>query len=81
LKTDASLRFEHGIDPNLAEFASNRLAYVIQKVARGKAFKSLIDFYPKKAFPKIIKLDLAYVDNLLGVKIPEKKFEEVTDST
>ncbi len=79
LKTDASLRFEHGIDPNLAEFASNRLAYVIQKVAGGKASKSLIDFYPKKAFPKIIKLDLSYVNNLLGVKISEKEIKNILE--
>jgi len=79
LKTDASLRFEHGIDPNLAEFASNRLAYMIQKIAGGKVSKSLIDFYPKKAFSKTIKLDLIYVNKLLGTKISEKEIKNILE--
>ena len=79
LKTDASLRFEHGIDPNLAELASNRLAYVIQKIANGKVSKNLIDFYPKKTFPKIIKLDLTYVNKLLGTKISEKEIRNILE--
>ncbi len=79
LKTDASLRFEHGIDLNLAELASNRLAYVIQEVANGKVSQSLIDFYPKKTFPKTIKLDLIYVNKLLGIRIPEKEIKSILE--
>ncbi len=52
LKTDASLRFEHGISPNLTEFAVNRAAYLIQKIAGGKIAQGLIDTYPKKVFAK-----------------------------
>ena len=70
LKTDASLRFEHGIDPNLTEFAINLTAFLIQKIAGGKVTKGLIDFYSKKVLPKRIKLDLNYLERLLGVKIP-----------
>ncbi|MFC1789816.1 phenylalanine--tRNA ligase beta subunit-related protein, partial [Patescibacteria group bacterium] len=60
LRTDASLRFEHGIDPNLTELAINRAAQLIQDIAGGKVLKEVIDIYPKKLFPKIIKLDLNY---------------------
>ena len=82
LKTDASLRFEHGIDPNLTEFAINLAAFLIQKIAcpvgsrrdsygaGGKVAGGLVDFYPKKVLPKRIKLDLNYLERLLGVKIP-----------
>jgi len=73
LKTDASLRFEHGIDPNLTEFAINRTAYLIQKIAGGSIAQGLIDKYPKKALPRKIILDLNYVKSLLGLEIPKKE--------
>lgn len=69
LKTDASLRFEHGLDPNLTELAAARAAYLIQKVAGGKIARGSVDIYPQKVYPKRIKLDLNYVASLLGIKI------------
>ncbi len=77
LKTDASLRFEHGIDPNLTEFAINRAACLIQEIAKGKPAQGLIDVYPKRIFPKRIKLDLDYVERLLGVQIPQKEIKDI----
>jgi phenylalanyl-tRNA synthetase beta chain len=77
LRTDASLRFEHGIDPNLAEEAINRAAFLVQKIAGGKVLKGIIDVYPKKVFPKLIKLNSPYVKSLLGVDIPIKETERI----
>jgi len=77
LKTDASLRFEHGIDPNLTEFAINRAAFLIQKIAEGKVSHGLVDVYNKKVFPQRIKLDLNYVEKLLGVKVPKKEIKNI----
>lgn len=77
LKTDASLRFEHGIDPNLTELAINRAAYLIQEIAGGKVAKGLIDFYPQKVLAKRIKLDLNYVERLLGIKISAKEIKNI----
>ncbi|MBZ9569464.1 phenylalanine--tRNA ligase subunit beta [Patescibacteria group bacterium] len=77
LKTDASWRFEHGIDPNLTGFAINRAAFLIQKITGGKIAQGLIDFYPKKVFPKKIKLDLDYVDRLLGIKISKSEIKNI----
>ncbi|MDP1538945.1 MAG: phenylalanine--tRNA ligase subunit beta, partial [bacterium] len=80
LKTDASLRFEHGIDPNLTESAANRAAFLIQKLTKGKVAQGLVDVYPKKLLSKIIRLDLNYVESLLGVKIPEKEIRNILES-
>jgi phenylalanyl-tRNA synthetase beta chain len=80
LRTDASLRFEHGIDPNLTEFAINRAAFLIQKIAGGRICQDLIDFYPKKALPKQIKLDLDYTKKLLGLEIPRKEIKSILES-
>ena len=77
LKTDASWRFEHGIDPNLTETAINRAAFLIQKIAGGRIAQGLIDFYPKKVFPKKIKLDLGYVESLLGIEISKEKIIKI----
>lgn len=73
LKTDASLRFEHGLDLNLTELAINRAAFLIQKIAKGKVASQLIDFHPHKFLPKRIKLNLDYVEKLLGIKISQKE--------
>jgi len=77
LKTDASIRFEHGIDPNLTEFALKRACCLIQKFAKGKIAQGLIDIYPKKARPKRIKLELEYLEKLLGVEIPIRKIKNI----
>jgi len=77
LRTDASLRFEHGIDPNLTEFAINRAAFLIQKIAKGKVAQGLVDVYPKKVIPKIIRLNLDYVESLLGIKISGKEIKNI----
>ncbi len=71
IKTDASDRFEKDIDPNLAEKAMARVIEIIQKTAGGKV-EGLVDVYPKKINPWKIKLDLNYVNKLLGEKIPGK---------
>jgi len=82
LKTDASWRFDHGIDPNLTEFAINRAACLINEIAHPpggypKIAHGLVDFYPKKVLPKRIKLDLDYVEGLLGIKIPITKIKNI----
>ena len=79
LRTDASMRFEQGIDFNLTELAIDRACYMLQKIASGNVAQGLVDFYPKKALPKQIKLDLAYVERLLGVKIPAKEVKNILE--
>jgi len=77
LKTDASWRFEHGLDPNLTELAINRTAYLIQEIAGGKVAQGLVDVYPKKVLPKQIKLDLNYAKSLLGIEIPKTEILKI----
>jgi len=77
LKTDASWRFEHGIDPSLTETGINRAAEIIQNIAKGKITSGLVDFYPKKVLPKKIKLDYRYLTKLLGLKIERKDVKQI----
>jgi len=76
LQTDASLRFEHGLDPNLVSEALWRAGRLIEKIAGGK-IREIHDFYPKKIYPKKIKLDLERVKEVLGKEIEEKKIFEI----
>ncbi len=47
LNTDASFRFERGIDPTITEYALKRAALLIQEVAGGEITSDIIDIYPK----------------------------------
>jgi len=73
LRTDASLRFEHGMDANLTAFAIDRLAELIQETAGGKILKNRKDVGYKKALPKKIKLDLRQAEKLLGIKLSKNE--------
>jgi phenylalanyl-tRNA synthetase beta chain len=80
LKTDASMRFSHGLDPNLTEIALERAAYLISKICGGKVAKGILDYYPKKVLPKRIKLEVEKVESLLGTKIPKQKILRILKS-
>ncbi len=67
LKTDASYRFEHGLDPNLAETAIDRLALLIAKIAGGEILSGKIDVYPEKAIQHHLPLRAEYANRLIGV--------------
>ena len=77
LKTDASLRFEYGIDPNLAESAQYRFIALGKEILKPKSIAHIADFYPIKNNPKSIILDLTKVRQLLGVSIPTSKITDI----
>jgi phenylalanyl-tRNA synthetase beta chain len=72
LNTDSSYRFEKDLDPNLTEKAMVRVIEILEHIADGKV-EGIVDIYPKKISPWTVKLDLAYVNQLLGEKVPEKE--------
>ncbi len=80
LKTDASWRFEHELDPNLTEGAIDMAAYLIQEVAEGQVLEGVVDVYPNKIKPRKIKLDIERVKSLLGVEIPKKEIVRILES-
>ncbi|MBI2038611.1 MAG: phenylalanine--tRNA ligase subunit beta [Candidatus Nealsonbacteria bacterium] len=73
LRTDASLRFGSGFDPNMTEGSAVRAAELMQKIANGKVCKGIIDVFPKKVLSKKIILDLQYMATMLGVAVPQKQ--------
>jgi phenylalanyl-tRNA synthetase beta chain len=81
LNTESSYRFERDIDPNLAEMAARRAVELIQKYG-GKKVKvmSFSDIYSKKIKPWTIRLDLNYVNRLLGENIPKAKIKNILEN-
>lgn len=73
LATDASVRFENGLDPNLTSYALERCVYLLHQIAGGKIVSGMIDVYPEKIKPRKISLQFSKVQNILGIKIAERQ--------
>ena len=77
LSTDASYRFERGVDPNDAMFVMGRLAYLIKTIACGTVHEGVTDVYPIVEMSKCIHLRKWYVDERLGKVIPIEEIESI----
>jgi len=77
LKTDASFRFEHGLDPNMTEMALLRVTSLIQEIAGGKVLAGEVDYYPQKVKPRTVNLNIKKLQKVLGIEIPPNKVLEV----
>jgi phenylalanyl-tRNA synthetase beta chain len=69
LHTEASHRFERGVDPNGVADASRRCAMLIQEVAGGHVSGSFVDRYPRAIEPARLSLRPTRTDALLGARI------------
>lgn len=77
LSTDASFRYERGIDPNITNYALKRAALLIQEVAGGEICGPIFDSHPEKfdSFPVTLNLDKAY--SLMGKNIGDDVFKKI----
>lgn len=71
LHTDASARFQHGLDPSNVEFAIDRAAYLLAELAGGTPLSGRIDIYNKKPARSAVPFTIARLASVLGVLIPE----------
>ncbi|MDD5132344.1 MAG: phenylalanine--tRNA ligase subunit beta [bacterium] len=69
LNTDASYRFERGVDIENMVLALNRIAQLIQDLAGGQAAKGIVDIYPQKIKQPKITVRQERVNKVLGVPI------------
>ena len=70
LRSEASYRFERGIDRAGQVGALIRAAELIRRIARGREASPYMDLEPRKAEPREIALDLGAMESLLGAAIP-----------
>lgn len=67
LRTEASARFERGVDPNLPALAAGRAAHLMVELAGGEALADVRDCYPSVIEPWTVDLDVGEVERILGV--------------
>ena len=77
LSTDASFRFERGIDPNITEYALKRAALLIQEVAGGEITSDITDIYPKKIEDFQVFLNFNNVTKIIGEEIPKETIKKI----
>ena len=80
LNTDASFRFERGIDPNITKYALKRAANLILEVAGGKVSSEIIDLYPNKIEDCMVFLSYEKMDSLIGAKIERETVKNILAS-
>jgi len=80
LNTDASFRFERGIDPNITEYALKRAALLIQEVAGGEITSDLIDVYPKKIDDFSVFINYQKVNSIIGEEIKPETIKKIIAS-
>ena len=69
LNTDASFRFERGIDPDLTEYALKRAALLIEEIAGGKITSNIVDIYSNKIEDHQVNLFYENTFKLIGEEI------------
>jgi len=77
LSTDASFRFERGIDPTITEYALKRAAILIQEVAGGEITSDIIDVYQKKIEDFSVVLNYNNVSKIIGQEIPKETIKKI----
>ena len=80
LNTDASFRFERGIDPNITEYALIRAVLLIQECAGGEVTSDVVDFYPKKIEDHQVVLNFDRAEKLIGEAIPKETIKSILSS-
>ncbi|MDG1384154.1 MAG: phenylalanine--tRNA ligase subunit beta [Flavobacteriaceae bacterium] len=77
LNTDASFRFERGIDPNITKYALKRAALLITEIAGGKISSDLIDEYPNKIEDSQVFLSFENTNKLIGEELPKETIKGI----
>jgi len=80
LSTDASFRFERGVDPNGTIYALQQAAILCQELAGGKVSMEVCDVYPEPMKNAVVELSYAYVHNLVGKDIPVETIKAICES-
>ena len=80
LSTDASFRFERGVDPNGTIEALKYAAQLCKELAGGKVSMDIKDVYPEKMENAVVDLNYSYVHSLVGKDIPVETIKSICES-
>ena len=77
ISTDASFRFERGIDPNITDYALKHAAILICEIAGGEITSDLTDIFPKKIEDFSVFLNFDNVNKILGEDISKETIKKI----
>jgi phenylalanyl-tRNA synthetase beta chain len=77
LNTDASFRFERGIDITMAEFALKRAALLIKETAGGEITSDIVDLFPKKTEDFFVFLNFDTANKIIGQELPKEIIKKI----
>lgn len=80
LNTDASFRFERGVDPHNTKTSISLAIQLLQELAGGKLVGDFMEHYPEKIQPHYIVFRYSKLDQILGIKIHREKVKEILKS-
>ena len=80
LKTDASFRFERGVDPNMVIFALKHAALLMKEIAGGSISSDIVDVYPEPIKNFSVDINYANVDKLIGKVIDRNTIKKILAS-
>ncbi|MFA7659971.1 MAG: phenylalanine--tRNA ligase subunit beta [Anaerovoracaceae bacterium] len=80
LRTEASSRFEKGVDPELAGTAADRVCYLIELLGAGTVVKGAVDSYPVKKEAAPVEVRLSRVNQVLGIQLSLNELNTIFQS-
>ncbi|NPD92344.1 phenylalanine--tRNA ligase subunit beta [Xylanibacter muris] len=80
LSTDASFRFERGIDPNGIVYALKQAAIMCRELAGGKVSMHIKDVYPEPVENAEVRLEYGYVRSIIGKDIESEMIKSICES-
>ncbi|MBR5764970.1 MAG: phenylalanine--tRNA ligase subunit beta, partial [Bacteroidaceae bacterium] len=80
LSTDASFRFERGIDPNGQIYALKQAAILAKELAGGKVSMQIKDVYPNPISDFKVSVEYKYINDLIGKNIPAETVKSIVKS-
>ncbi len=77
LRTEASSRFEKGIDPNLCQAAADRVCRLIEILGCGKVATGTVDVYPKEFKAEAVDVRVDRINKVLGIELTSEEMAEI----
>jgi phenylalanyl-tRNA synthetase beta chain len=80
ISTDASFRFERGVDPNITKYALKFAAMLIAEIAGGEISSDPRDEYPNKIEDKQVFINFMKANKIIGQEIPKETIKKILSS-
>lgn len=77
LNTDASFRYERGVDINNVPYALRRAALLVKELAGGEIIGEPVEYYPAPAHRAVVELTYARINGLCGIEIPKEDIKRI----